>query len=143
MNSIKTNFNVSSETSTITQFKYHWTSWAVLEKRMKSRFPPTSLEQLTDILIKKNETIFYWRLLKKLYDSIPKRIEAVLKANTLLINIVYFLDVYIILSTPWVYIETYLLQILSYIYTANLIKRRFHSDVSFTITFHATRDSYI
>jgi len=53
----------------------------VLKKRMKSKFPPsTSLKQVADILIKEWGNIPL-ETIQKLYDSIPRRIEAVLKAS--------------------------------------------------------------
>jgi len=51
-----------------------------LEKRTRSRFPsPTSLN-MEDILIKEGDNIPL-ETIQKLYDSIPKRIEAILKIN--------------------------------------------------------------
>lgn len=55
--------------------------WGVLEKRVRSRFPPpTSLKQLADILVEEWDKIPL-ETIQALYESIPRRIEAVLKAN--------------------------------------------------------------
>jgi hypothetical protein len=55
--------------------------WSVLETRVRNRFlPPISLKQLEDVLQEawykvSQETV------KNLYESIPRRITAVLKAK--------------------------------------------------------------
>jgi hypothetical protein len=55
--------------------------WSVLETRVRNRFPPPiSLEQLEDVL----QEDWYKILLEtvqNLYESIPRRIAAVLKAK--------------------------------------------------------------
>ncbi|EFN61489.1 Transposable element Tc1 transposase, partial [Camponotus floridanus] len=55
--------------------------WTVLEKRVRSRFSSsTSLKQLTNILIKEWDNILL-EIIQKFHNSIPRRIEALLKAN--------------------------------------------------------------
>lgn len=55
--------------------------WGVLEKRVRSRFPsPTSLKQLADVLVQEWDNIPL-ETIQTLYESIPRRIAAVLQAN--------------------------------------------------------------
>lgn len=55
--------------------------WVVLEQRIRSRFPsPTSLKQLADVLVEKWGNIPL-ETIQALYESIPRRIAAVLQAN--------------------------------------------------------------
>jgi len=55
--------------------------WGVLEQRIRNRFPsPTSLKQLADALVQEWDNIPL-ETIQTLYESIPRRIAAVLKAN--------------------------------------------------------------
>jgi hypothetical protein len=55
--------------------------WSVLETRVRNRFPlPTSLKQLEDVLQEEWYKIML-ETVQNLYESIPRRIMAVLKAN--------------------------------------------------------------
>lgn len=55
--------------------------WGVLEQRVRSRFPPpSSLKQLAKMLVEEWDNIPL-DTIRTLYESIPRRITAVLKAN--------------------------------------------------------------
>jgi hypothetical protein len=55
--------------------------WSVLETRMRNRFPPpTSLKQLEEVL-QEEWYKFLLETVQNLYESIRRRIAAVLKAN--------------------------------------------------------------
>ncbi|KAK9710483.1 hypothetical protein QE152_g26000 [Popillia japonica] len=55
--------------------------YVMKEQRVRSRFPaPSSLKQLTDILVEEWDNIPL-ETIQKLYESIPRRIEAVLQAS--------------------------------------------------------------
>jgi len=55
--------------------------WSVLELKVRSKFPPpTSLKQLEEALLEEWHNIPS-KTIQKLYESIPKRIDAVLKAK--------------------------------------------------------------
>jgi hypothetical protein len=54
--------------------------WSALEKRVRSRIPPPSLKQLEDVLHDEWYNIPL-KTIQNLYESIPRRIQAVLQAN--------------------------------------------------------------
>ena len=55
--------------------------WSILEARIRSVFPPpSSLKALEKLLIQEWYNIPL-ETIQKLYDSIPRRIQAVIKAN--------------------------------------------------------------
>jgi len=55
--------------------------WSVLENRVRSRLPPPSpLKQLEDVLREECNSISL-QTIQNLYESIPRRIQAVLQAN--------------------------------------------------------------
>jgi len=57
------------------------TLWSVLESRVRCRFPPSSsLKQLEDVLHEEWYNIPL-ETIQKLYESIPRRIQAILQAN--------------------------------------------------------------
>ncbi|EFN90115.1 Transposable element Tcb1 transposase, partial [Harpegnathos saltator] len=54
--------------------------WRVLEQRVRSTFPPPSLRQLAEMLVEECDNIPL-DTIRMLYESIPRRITAALKAN--------------------------------------------------------------
>ena len=57
------------------------TLWSVLESRVRSRLPPpSSLKQLEDVLHEEWNSISL-ETIKNLYESIPRRIQAMLQTN--------------------------------------------------------------
>jgi hypothetical protein len=55
--------------------------WGVLEQRIRSKFPPpASLKQLANALVEEWDNILL-ETIQTLYESIPRRIAAVLQAN--------------------------------------------------------------
>ena len=54
--------------------------WSVLESRLRSRLPHSSFTQLADVLHEQWYSIPLQNI-QKLYQSIPRRIQAVLHAN--------------------------------------------------------------
>jgi len=54
--------------------------WSVLESRVRSRLHPSSFKQLEDVLHEQRYNIPLQNV-QNLYQSIPKRLQAVLHAN--------------------------------------------------------------
>jgi hypothetical protein len=81
LKSMKVNFSVFPGLSQSPDFNILEPLWLVLETRMRNRFPPsTSLKQLEDAL---QEGLYKIPLetVQNLYESIPRRIMAVLKGK--------------------------------------------------------------
>jgi hypothetical protein len=80
LRNVKVNFNIFTDQHNQPDLNIVEPLWSVLETRARNRFPtPTSLKQLENVL-QEERYKFPLETLQNLYESIPRRTAAVVKA---------------------------------------------------------------
>jgi hypothetical protein len=81
LKNMKMNFNYSSLASTIKDLDITVPLWSVLETRVRNRFPPPTTQKQLECVLKEEWYKIPPETVQNLYESIPRRTAAVLKAK--------------------------------------------------------------